>query len=81
MAREVSPELLADPMRMLTAAECAQALGIGVGTWTSYVSRQQAPAADDPDADRPANRRTPRWRAFTVAQWQASRRARSKPTP
>ncbi len=78
MAREVSPELLADPNRLLTGSEVAQILGIGLSTWQAYVSRGKAPAADVPELDRPANRRIPRWRASTVALWQSRQRARNR---
>lgn len=65
-----------DPL--LNSAEVAQLLGIGRKTWTSYVARGQAPAADEPDLGRPVNRREPKWRQTTIARYKALRR---RPNP
>ena len=43
------------------------------GTWRCYVTIGLAPKADDPDSDRPPNRRAPRWRPSTVINWHSSR--------
>ncbi len=53
-----------DPM--LTGPQAAGRLGIKPGTWRGYVARGQAPPPDDPDDDRPKNRRQPRWLTSTI---------------
>lgn len=43
-------------------------------TWRAYVSRDQAPAPDDPgDLSMPARSRRPRWHRSTIARGLASR--------
>ena len=54
-------------------AEAASHCGIRPGTWKGYVSRGTAPAPDDPDQDRPKERRQPRWKADRVRDWHANR--------
>ncbi len=51
---------------LLTGPQVAARLGITPGTWRGYVARGQAPPPDDPDTDRPASRRQPRWRTETI---------------
>lgn len=60
-----------DPL--LTGPDAAARIGIAPATWRSYVKRGYAPPADDPDGDRPANRRNPRWRTSTVDTFAANR--------
>lgn len=62
------------PDRLLTGPEVARLLGIDPSTWRQYVRRGYAPKPDDPDADRPVNRRMPRWRVDTVARYRAERK-------
>jgi hypothetical protein len=62
----------ADPL--LTGPECADRLNLTSSTWRSYVHRGYAPPPDDPDSDRPPNRRSPRWRASTVEAFRENRR-------
>lgn len=64
--------------RLLSATEVATALGIARMTWNAYVARGQAPAPDEPDAETPPNRRRPRWRQSTIAEYAAGRK-RSNP--
>lgn len=47
-----------------TSTECADAIGVAYNTWTSYVSRGQAPEADRWFG------RTPVWRPGTVRAWR-----------
>jgi predicted DNA-binding transcriptional regulator AlpA len=49
------------------ASDCAAFLGISRSTWTSYVSRGQAPGPDRMFG------RSPAWRPATVQAWAASR--------
>lgn len=65
-----------DPL--LTVAEVAALIGWTTGAWRAEVSTGRAPAADDPDADRPANRRMPRWRRSTVIEWKRKRPGRGR---
>lgn len=58
---------------MLTASEAASLAGVAPATWRGQVARGQAPQPDDPDSDRPANRRTPRWRRATIDTYLANR--------
>lgn len=67
-----------DPL--LTGPEAAARIGITAGTWRSYVKRGYAPAADVPDDERPANRRSPRWLASTVDHFTANRRGQGRRT-
>lgn len=60
-----------DPM--LTGPEAAERCGLAASTWRSYVRSGYVPPADDPDDDRPANRRSPRWRQSTVDRFMANR--------
>lgn len=62
------------PDDLLTGPQVAALLGVKAATWRGYVSRGQAPAPDDPDDGRPAERRTPRWRRSTVETWREARR-------
>jgi len=62
----------ADPL--LSARELCERLGIARSTWRAYVSRHEAPPADDADLDRPEGSRIPRWRRSTVDAWKASRK-------
>lgn len=54
-------------------ADCADYCGITASTWRKYVSQGHAPAPDDPDDDRPPNRRSPRWHPATVTSWHTGR--------
>lgn len=66
------------PDDLLTGPQIAALLGIGDATWRAYVSRGQAPAADDPDADNPnPYRRNPRWQRATVDAWRQARRGQA----
>lgn len=60
-----------DPL--LTGPECAALMGIKSVSWRSLVQRGYAPTADEPDADRPAEMRMPRWRRSTVLAYKAAR--------
>jgi hypothetical protein len=63
------------PDDLLTGPQIAALLGVGPATWRGYVSRGQAPAADDPDDGNPNEwRRNPRWRRSTVEAWRKARR-------
>lgn len=70
-------EVVADPGRLLTAAEVASYLEIRPNTWRAYVARGQAPPADFADADRPPNRRAPMWRLSTVRDYVQAKRRRA----
>jgi hypothetical protein len=63
---------------LLTGPEAAARIGLEPATWRSYVSKGYAPAADDPDAGRPVNRRSPRWLTSTVDDFAANRIGRGK---
>ncbi|RYI20432.1 helix-turn-helix domain-containing protein [Dermacoccus sp. 147Ba] len=52
---------------MLTQAEAAQLAGVSVSSWSSYVSRGQAPAAARHVG------RTPLWRRDVVDEWRKNR--------
>lgn len=52
-----------------TATECAEFCGLARDTWTSYVSRGQAPKPL-PGFDEQRQRR---WSAELVREWQANR--------
>lgn len=65
-----------DPL--LTGPEAAERIGVTAGTWRGYVARGYAPKPDDPDDDRPANRRMPRWRTSTVDHFAANRIGQGK---
>ena len=67
-----------DPL--LTGPEAAARLGLTTATWRGYVHRGYAPPADEVDADVPASRRSPRWRASTVDAFQATRRGQGART-
>lgn len=64
------------PDRLLTGPEVARLLGITPGAWRSLVAKGYAPAADDPDAERAPQRRSPRWRLDTVAEFRRNRKGR-----
>nr|WP_051105545.1 hypothetical protein [Parafrankia discariae] len=66
----------ADPL--MTVTEVADHLRLTASSWRAYVADGSAPAPDDPDSDRPANRRRPRWRRSTVDAWHARRRPRGR---
>jgi hypothetical protein len=68
----------ADPL--LTGPEAAKRAGVTPGTWRGYVFRGIAPPPDDPDDDRPANRRMPRWLTSTVDHFTENRIGRGKHT-
>lgn len=75
-------DIWADPNRLLYTDEVCRLIdGMTPNTWRSYVSRGYAPAPDDPDLGRPVNRRTPRWKLSTVADWQHTRVRRKKRNP
>ncbi len=57
----------------LTSTEAAERAGIQARTFRKYVDMELAPPPDDPDADRPANRRIYRWRTSTIDHWMANR--------
>jgi hypothetical protein len=65
----------------LTTADVCRVLRIAPDTWRAYVNRGQAPAPDDPDLGRPANRRTLRWRESTVRRYVANRKRRAWKLP
>jgi len=67
-----------DPL--LTGAEAAKRAGIAPPTWRGYVARGYAPAADDPDDERPVSRRQPRWLTSTVDDFLANRRGQGRRT-
>ena len=52
----------------LLSAAAAELAGVKLSTWSSYVSRGQAPKPDDY-----YDRRTPWWYRSTVEDWKASR--------
>lgn len=52
--------------------DCAQYLGIAAGTWTAYVSREQAPQPDRMFG------RSPAWRPATIQAWHDSRPRKGK---
>ncbi len=59
---------------LLTGPQVAALLGIADVTWRAYVSRGQAPPADDPDEGNPnPNRRSPRWQRSTIETWREAR--------
>lgn len=63
-----------DADRLLTASECARLLGVKPVSFRSMVSSGHIPKPDDPgDVQVSRYRRTPRWRAGTIAQYVASR--------
>ncbi|WP_026311325.1 hypothetical protein [Parafrankia elaeagni] len=63
-----------DPLMYVT--EVASRLCLTPSSWRAYVADGTAPPPDDPDLDRPANRRRPRWRASTVDAWREQWRPR-----
>lgn len=60
------------PSTMLTQAEAAQLAGVSVSSWSSYVSRGQAPAATRHVG------RTPLWRRDVVETWRDNRPGRGR---
>lgn len=61
-----------DPM--LTSAQAAEVMGwSGAAVWRAEVAKGRAPVADEPELDRPASRRMPRWRRSTVVAFRDSR--------
>lgn len=69
-----------DTDRLLTSADVAALLGIARSTWSAYVSRGQAPPADDPELDRPEGSRLPRWKLSTVQDWRRARKGQGNHT-
>ncbi|WP_420497224.1 hypothetical protein [Parafrankia sp. FMc2] len=63
-----------DPLMYVT--EVANRLCLTPSSWRAYVADGTAPPPDDPDLERPANRRRPRWRASTVDAWREQWRPR-----
>lgn len=57
-----------DPL--LTGPEVAARKGITAATLRSLRRGGYAPPPDDPDEDRPPNRRRPRWRTSTIDGWK-----------
>jgi len=55
----------------LTTAQVADRVGISTSTWSSYVTRGQAPPADGR-----YDKRTPWWYAATVDAWNSTRPGR-----
>ncbi len=53
------------PEDLWTSADCAAALGISYSTWTSYVSRGQAPPAEPRRFGRSRV-----WRPAVVLEWR-----------
>lgn len=65
-------DLYAAPMSIdgyLTSAQAAQRAGVKTSTWSSYVSRGQAP-----EPHTYIDRRTPLWTPEQLDQWAAGRR-------
>jgi len=60
----------------LTTAQVADRVGISTSTWSSYVARGQAPAADGR-----YDKRTPWWYASTVDDWNRARPGRRQNAP
>lgn len=56
--------------QMLLTQEAAELVGIEVASWRSYVSRGDAPRADEYVGT------TPRWRKSTVVTWLENRPGR-----
>lgn len=75
-----------DEDRLLSLAEAAERAGLKKGTWQSYVSREYAPAPDDPDdTDTDGTpiskfRSRPRWRASTVDRFTEDRLGQGRRT-
>ncbi|CAJ64208.1 hypothetical protein FRAAL5575 [Frankia alni ACN14a] len=70
-----------DPDPLMTVLQVADHLRITPSSWRANVASGDAPAADDPDTDRPANRRRPRWRRSTIEEWNRTRRRGGRPHP
>lgn len=65
-----------DPL--LGGPEVAERIGVSPGTWRSLIRDGYTPPPDEPDAERSANARRPKWRASTIDAWQAARPGRGK---
>jgi hypothetical protein len=57
----------------LTAAQAAARVGVGVGTWRAYVSREDAQVPAPVESDE-----GPRWLSHRVDRWNASRPGRGR---
>jgi predicted DNA-binding transcriptional regulator AlpA len=68
--------VFAHPDRLLTAAEAAALLGMSAATFRAQ-ARRSGLTPDEPQLDRPVNRRSPRWKLSTIAKWQHTRRGRA----
>lgn len=75
----VEGDVVADPERFLTGPQVAAILRINPATWRSLVRSGHAPKADDPGVG-PINRRTPRWRVGTIAEFKRTRPGRGART-
>ncbi|SNQ47457.1 conserved hypothetical protein [Frankia canadensis] len=67
-----------DPDPLLTVTQVADRIRLTASSWRARVEEGTAPPPDDPDDERPADRRRPRWRRSTVDAWNAQRRARAR---
>lgn len=80
---ESAQELPGGPDRLLTGPQVAKLLGIDPSSWRTAQWRKVAPPPDDPghggDEGMPANRRTPRWKVSTIAEYRKERRRRGRP--
>ncbi len=74
----MSTEEEEDGERLVFADEAARIAGIKPRTWRKYVQSQLAPPPDDPDLDRPAARRMPRWKVATVRHFTTHRVGRGR---
>lgn len=63
------------PDSLLTGAQIADVLGIVPATWRSLVRSGHAPRPDDPGVGA-VNRRTPRWKISTIAEFRRTRPGR-----
>jgi hypothetical protein len=75
-ASDPEVKVFGHPDRLLTAAEAAALLGMTAPTFRAQ-ARREGLTPDEPEADRPPNRRTPRWKLSTIAKWQHTRRRRA----
>ncbi|CAO5150771.1 conserved hypothetical protein [Frankia sp. AiPs1] len=65
-----------DPL--MTVTEVANRLRLTPSSWRERVAEGTAPPPDEPDADRPAHRKRPRWRRSTVDAWGEQQRAQRR---
>jgi hypothetical protein len=75
-ADDLGEAVFAHPDRLLTAAEAAALLGMSAPTFRAQ-ARRNGLTPDEPELDRPANRRSPKWKLSTIAKWQHTRRRRA----